>query len=389
MKLIYFHNTSPTSVTANLTQVTSMCSAFFNYGTEIILVLPESDILEADLSNYLFQKYNLPKGVRLRYLYNYTKIKKINKWSSAFRIRKIIKEEKPDVCFVRNPQFLKHCLKAGVKTIFEAHNSSLHQGSKILNKYLSRVLIKSVLKNNFIAFISISENLEKFWIKQGVPKHKSIALHDGFLEKSFQKIIPTIKAKEKLKLNFNKPIITYTGTLHQNRKTKEIVDLAYDIQSAIFVIVGGNKNEIVEHKLYAKEKGIDNIIFVGRISHSKVADYLFASNYLLAKWSPEVPTINYCSPLKIFEYMASGKPIITQDFPTIMEVLTDRHDAILAKSDDYDNLKTSIEWAIKNPAACKKIGENSRALAFRKYSWKERVNNIIDFINKIESNLFV
>ena len=93
------------------------------------------------------------------------------------------------------------------------------------------------LKDNFIAFISISENLENFWIKEGIPKEKSIALHDGFLEKSYEEITPTHVAKEKLNLYFDKPIITYTGTLHSNRKTKEIVDLACDIQSAIFVIV--------------------------------------------------------------------------------------------------------------------------------------------------------
>ena len=383
MKLLYFHNTSPTAITANLTQVASMCSAFFNYGFEVTLVLSEADLPEADLSDFLLKKYGLPNGVHLRYLYNSTKIDKINKWTSAYRISKIIKEEKPNFCFVRNPQFLKHCLKTGVKTIFEAHNSRLHQGSNILNEYLSRQLVKSVFKDNFIAFISISENLENFWIKEGIPKEKSIALHDGFLEKSYEEITPTHVAKEKLNLYFDKPIITYTGTLHSNRKTKEIVDLACDIQSAIFVIVGGNEYEINEHKLFAKEKGIDNIIFIGTIPHVEVANYLFASDYLLAKWSPEVPTINYCSPLKVFEYMATGKPILTQDFPTIKEVLTDKKNAILAKNDDYDDLKKSIEWAIENPEACKKMGEKSRLLAFNEYSWKVRVNKMMKFI-KVE-----
>jgi len=107
---------------------------------------------------------------------------------------------------------------------------------------------------------------------------------------------------------------------------------------------------------------------------------LFASDYLLAKWSSEVPTINYCSPLKVFEYMATGKPIITQDFPTIKEVLTDKQDAVLAKNDSYEDLKNCIEWAIENPTASKKMGEKSRALAFNEYSWKVRVNQMMKFI---------
>jgi glycosyltransferase involved in cell wall biosynthesis len=380
MKLLYIHNTSPIAVTANLTQVTSMCTAFFNYGLEVTLVLLESELPEADLSDFLSKRYSLPKGVNLRYLYNYTKNSKINKWASAYRIPNIIKEENPDICFVRNPQFLKHCLRAGVKSIFEVHNSRLHQGFDLLNNYLTRQLIISAKKENCIAFISISENLEKYWINKGIPKEKSISLHDGFLEESFKKITPMMEAKKRLKLPLDKPIITYTGTLHANRKTKEIVDLAYDIKSAIFVIVGGSKSEIIDHKEYADKKSIDNIIFIGTVPHVEVADYLFASNYLLAKWSPEVPTINYCSPLKVFEYMATGKPILTQNFPTIMEVLTDKKDAILAQNDDYDDLRKSIEWAIKNPDICEIMGKKSRELAFKEYSWKVRVNKIIDFI---------
>ena len=59
----------------------------------------------------------------------------------------------------------------------------------------------------------------------------------------------------------------------------------------------------------------------------------------------KVPTINYCSPLKVFEYMASNKLIVADAFVTIKEVLTDK--MYFVKPDDYDDLKSTFKNFIK------------------------------------------
>ena len=51
-----------------------------------------------------------------------------------------------------------------------------------------------------------------------------------------------------------------------------------------------------------------------------------------------MPTIDYCSPLKLFEYMASGTPIIANNYVTIREVLEDEKDAFLINGDNDKDL---------------------------------------------------
>ena len=60
---------------------------------------------------------------------------------------------------------------------------------------------------------------------------------------------------------------------------------------------------------------------------------MFASDILLALWSKKVLTINYCSPLKLFEYMASGRTIIAHDFITIKEVINEKNGYLIDRND--------------------------------------------------------
>ena len=56
-------------------------------------------------------------------------------------------------------------------------------------------------------------------------------------------------------------------------------------------------------------------------------------------WTDKTNTMNYCSPLKLFEYMAAGRIIVGHDFPTISEVLTNNETALLVPPDSFEALR--------------------------------------------------
>ncbi|MEK7478858.1 MAG: glycosyltransferase, partial [Patescibacteria group bacterium] len=81
---------------------------------------------------------------------------------------------------------------------------------------------------------------------------------------------------------------------------------------------------------------------------------------------------------KMFEYMASKKPIIASDLPSIKEVLNDKN-ALLVKEGDPEDLAQGI----KNILNDKRFAENLTTQAFidvKKYSWQERVKKILAFV---------
>ncbi len=86
------------------------------------------------------------------------------------------------------------------------------------------------------------------------------------------------------------------------------------------------------------------------------------------------------SPLKIFEYIASKRPIIVADFPRIREIL-DEECAVFYKSENVLNLKNEIQSLLRNP----KKGHKITKKAFKKvkeYTWEKRAKKILDLFKK-------
>jgi len=86
----------------------------------------------------------------------------------------------------------------------------------------------------------------------------------------------------------------------------------------------------------------------------------------------------FMSPLKMFEYMASRRPIVATDLPSIREVLSESS-AVLVPPGNTEKLKEAIKYLIDNPEAGKKLADN----AFQKvqeYTWDKRAEKIVDFI---------
>jgi glycosyltransferase involved in cell wall biosynthesis len=88
----------------------------------------------------------------------------------------------------------------------------------------------------------------------------------------------------------------------------------------------------------------------------------------------------FMSPLKMFEYMAAGRPIVATDLPSAREILDDKS-AVIVKPGDAEDLARGILKVLRDEEAAAFLAENARAKV-KNYSWDERVKNILKFINK-------
>jgi glycosyltransferase involved in cell wall biosynthesis len=90
----------------------------------------------------------------------------------------------------------------------------------------------------------------------------------------------------------------------------------------------------------------------------------------------------FMSPLKIFEYMASRKPIITTSLPSVKEVLEDGKNAMLIEPNNPKQLAESIIKLKNNPELGAKISDKAFEDVKNKYTWDRRAKMILDFIKK-------
>ena len=384
-KLLYLHLASvqpPNSGGLNTTllQVFSMCNAFASAGYDVTLGMQNSNDFKTNIQMFIDNSFK--NGIRFEIKTWDQKSNKLflNKILVKRSIMQIVNENKPHLIFTREVYILGDLIKFNIPLIFESHNALLHNRQKLLHKYLERKLSNAANSPNFKCLFSISEALSQHWQKKGFPQHKLFAWHDGFDVSIFEGSVDKNIAKIKLNLSSHETIATYTGGLYPDRDIEDILDLAKIFPAVYFLVIGGPEKRREYFNELSLKSSITNINFIGVVEHRLIPYYLFASDILLALWSKRVPTINYCSPMKIFEYMAAGRTIIAHDFPTIREVLEDGKDAILCKPGNFDSLKLALGKAL-NTNNHSTMGKIARDKAFNFYSWDNRVSKLIKFLN--------
>jgi glycosyltransferase involved in cell wall biosynthesis len=145
--------------------------------------------------------------------------------------------------------------------------------------------------------------------------------------------------------------------------------------------VGGTPEEVARWK---SEVPADNLVFYGFVSPDKVYDYMGTFDAMLAPFQPnvlvgdrKVDIARWMSPLKIFEYMAGGKPIIASNLPVLQEVLTDNENALLTDAADPHGWVAKINRLADDEALRRKLGQQAQKDFFSHYTWEKRAEILL------------
>ena len=177
----------------------------------------------------------------------------------------------------------------------------------------------------------------------------------------------------------------YIGSLRTMGMEKGVIDglktLGLLPQNYKFLIVGGEKEDVEFYKNISDELGVSGrVIFTGQILYSDIPKYAAKCDVFVAPFPRNEHFSLYMSPLKIFEYMVSKKPIVTTDLPSLREVLVDGENAMLIPPGNPQALAGAIIKLKENPEYGKKIADRAYLNVSEKYTWKTRAQKIISFV---------
>src|SRR5690606_12359514 len=148
-------------------------------------------------------------------------------------------------------------------------------------------------------------------------------------------------------------------------------------------VLGGSAQDIAGWRMLQKSA---NVVWYGRSAPARVPAFLAACDVLLApyghgaKTSSGNDTSRWMSPLKIFEYMASGKPMIVSDFPVLREVLTDDI-AELVEPSNVDAWRAALA-RLDDEAARKRLGDAAREAFESRYTWAARARGVLEGLDE-------
>ena len=120
-------------------------------------------------------------------------------------------------------------------------------------------------------------------------------------------------------------------------------------------------------------RGLDNVQFTGALPHDRLPACLAAADIGAAPFDvdahPPLSLAFYWSPLKVFEYMASGLPVVAPDLPRLRALIARDEAGVLYDARDSHALAHAIE-RLADPAMRARLGANARARAVARYSWQ-------------------
>ena len=123
--------------------------------------------------------------------------------------------------------------------------------------------------------------------------------------------------------------------------------------------------------------------FVDHVPNKEVPVWIRACNVVTIPWPWTEFSAYFTSPLKLFEYMAAGVPIVATDLPSIREVLRHQENAWLVEPDNPKALAEGIAKVLSDAHLARRISEQAY-VEVEKYSWDVRAKRIVNFLEKGE-----
>lgn len=364
MKLLYIEPIRLPTEKAHGIQIMEMCAAFQRQGTDVELVVTDREGLDQDPFGY----YNIPERFDIVRLMAPPWIEgrlafSIHVLVFAFRGLFYVRRVRPDVVYTRNPMLLTLlCAFYSGKVVWEVHGR--------------RRIPQWVLKRITMA-IPITAGLAEWCERAGMPKEKINIQHDAVNPRLFEhrdraKLRGELHAR--LGIADGTPVALYLGSfgVYAWKGVDIAAAAAMLAPDIVWLFVGGSDQECVQ----LKQGASPNVMTLPRASRKDVPALLVSADMLLLpNKQGNVESERDTSPLKLFEYMATGIPLIASDLPSIREVLNPDIAYLVPASDpkalasSAQHIRSHREEAIRKASSALEVVQD--------YTWDKRAERIL------------
>lgn len=379
MKIVYATNVRIPSERAHGRQIAHVCRALWNLKHDLEVVAPyRENVVEQDFWTY----EHLSRDIKLTYVGKTDYIKKrwpgiVKLWAMNRMLRRempaIIKDREPDVVYTRSPALLPALIKTGVPVVLELHS---------LPRFGRRAFVEDC--NGCARVACLTSPMRDVLLTWGVKKERLMVEGDAVDLDRFENLPSQAKARSKWNLKTDRIVVGYVGrltTLGQEKGVATVLEgLARDKRFFGF-IVGGPEEDKKRYEKMAAKLGLteDDVLFTGEIQAADVPASLCACD-ILAMPFPDLPHYRtHMSPLKMFEYMAADRPLVTSDLPTVRDVLSEKT-AVFSEPGSTESFVKALAWIHDHPENAKERAAAAAALV-RHHTWQERMARILDGVS--------
>lgn len=368
MHLFYLSGSSIPSRSANAVHVMKMAQAFVENGVRVTL-FARSGSNEASLSDYQYF------GVREDFEIVKRRWPPIRGLGGVIFARSVAASvrlrPRPDMIYGRHATSLAAIMNLGISLRFEAH-------APPEDMFKRAMFARLFASPYFDKLIVISDALKRYYLETFRTLHESgvIVAHDG------ADSIGLTTATLKLVDLGERRRVGYVGHLYPGKGMEIIDQLSVRMPDVGFHVVGGTDEDVARWR--ARAAGRPNLHFYGHVPHSDVQGIVQQFDVVLAPYQRRVKVhggrgdvANWMSPLKLFEYMAHGKPIIVSDLPVLREIVEHRRNALLCDPEDIGQWIEAVTELLNTPALAHELGSRAKRDFLERHTWKQRAVRVL------------
>jgi glycosyltransferase involved in cell wall biosynthesis len=406
-RILYFSRIDFPNAKANSIQTVNTCYELARQGADVLLVVRH--LLQSRRDCFAF--YGLPDLPRLRFVSLSLPIQsKFNDWEGSyfrFYLASLLRRYRKGqtVVYTRDPAGLEllrivQGLKpaAGLQTVFEVHKlgfltKASHQrerGRSLDDERVRAKIAKRRRREGDVyaaadGVVCTSRSAERLLREHFEPGGPVCVVPNGVH-------IPASgdgEAHVAPDLNDSRRDldVLYVGQLYRWKGIDGLVRAMVHLPARRLTIVGGNDPDDAERlRALARELGVESRLdLVGYVRPHAVREYLDRAKVGVIPLPHEgfIEAAVFTSPLKAFELMQAGVPIVATDLPSIRELLTDGQNAVLVRPDDAPSLARGIELLLRDRDLAARLARHASAHVLE-FSWERRARRILKFLGSLQ-----
>ena len=234
----------------------------------------------------------------------------------------------------------------------------------------ARALERAILRR-VDRIVAVSGELKRWLIGLGVDEWRITVVANAVDPRRFQ-VTPQDRAHVRRKLDVNgTPVVAFVGTLrpwHHPTILVRALGLLHARGDAPRLLLVGDGPERDRLEALAQEEGLSELItFVGSVPHDEVPAYLAAADVAVATYHPD--TGSYFSPLKLFEYLAAGLPVVAAELGEIPHCVRGGKTGLLYPPGDAEALADAVATLIEHRESALELGRQGREHVLRHHTW--------------------
>ena len=203
-------------------------------------------------------------------------------------------------------------------------------------------------------------------IQRRFPRHKSLTVSNYPDETEYGNTTNTIAYLER-------PYhVVYAGGIYETRGVEQMIDAVRIIheRSGATLLLAGRFGDQRSEKLAASAVAEGFVRFEGWLDREQIVDLYEQCRAGLIVLHPE-PRFLTSYPIKMFEYMAAGLPVIASDFPLWREIILGAQCGVVVDPLDSKAIASAIEWMIEHPVEAEEMGQRGRLAVEQRYNWSK------------------